>query len=128
MLNGIDHIDIVVEDPEQMATFLGGLGFVEVRRTSAARGSIELRFPGEGNQPLIELTPARRADGSTLKTGLRHMALRCSNLEDLRTLLKQQGIAFTSEPRVVGDTGRLLANILDIEGNTLQFVQPQGQP
>ena len=46
MFTGIDHIDLIVEDPEKMAEFLKTVGFKEIRHNVEARGSIELRFPG----------------------------------------------------------------------------------
>lgn len=121
MFEGIDHIDIVVEDTERMATFLIGLGFKVLRRTEGGRGSIELAVPGPGNQPFIELTPSLKADGTRIPLGLRHMALRAPNLEATVAKLKADGFAFKGGIRTVPNTGRTVANLQDPEGKVLQL-------
>ena len=42
----MDHIDIVVADPKQMADFLIAIGFTFVRETGNGGGSVEVAFPG----------------------------------------------------------------------------------
>jgi catechol 2,3-dioxygenase-like lactoylglutathione lyase family enzyme len=122
MFEGIDHIDIVVEDPGRMSQFLQNLGFSVIRETPAGRGSIELRFPGGEEQPFIELTPATAPDGSKRKLGLRHMALRAGNLDEAFKVLLDQGFKADAPPRMIGDTGRSLFNLIDPENQTLQIV------
>lgn len=122
LISGVDHIDIVVEDTERMAEFLIALGFTVIRRTAGARGSIELRFPGEGDQPFIELTPSTTPDGKTRPLGLRHLAVRAPDLEETYSVLSARGYRFNGPPRQVGDTGRTLTNLIDPEGNPLQIV------
>lgn len=121
MFAGIDHIDIVVDDTQKMADYLISLGFKVLRHTEGGRGSIELQFPGEGEQPFIELTPSTKADGTKIPLGLRHMALRTPNLESAFEKLKADGFSFKGEPRTVANTGRTVANLLDPEGNILQL-------
>lgn len=121
-LSGIDHIDIVVRDPEAMAAFLESVGFTMHRRTAEARGSIELRFPGEGEQPILELTPHQDANGNERPLGLRHLALGSGDINALFESFKSKGLAVKGEPRVIPDTGRTLFNVIDPEGGTLQFV------
>lgn len=121
-LTGIDHIDIVVRDPEAMGDFLQSVGFTLHRRTAEARGSIELRFPGEGEQPILELTPALDAKGNERPLGLRHVALRSSDINAIFEHFRGQGLPIKGEPRVIPDTGRTLFNLVDPEGGTLQIV------
>lgn len=122
LISGLDHIDIVVEDTERMAGFLTALGFTVIRRTAGTRGSIELRFPGEGEQPFIELTPSAAPDGRTRPLGLRHMAVRAPDLAETYRVLSAQGYRFNGPPKQVGDTGRTLTNLIDPEGKPLQIV------
>jgi catechol 2,3-dioxygenase-like lactoylglutathione lyase family enzyme len=119
---GVDHIDIVVEDPERMAEFLVGLGFVILRRAPAGRGSIEIRFPGNGPQPFLELTPAKSASGKTVPLGLRHIAIRATDLEAAHEELLAKGHRFKGPIRDIDDTGRRLVNLIDPEGKPLQLV------
>ena len=115
MFTGIDHINLIVEDPEKMAKFLIALGFQEIRHTVDTRGSIELRFPGGDQQPFVELSPARRSDGTMRPLGLNHIALHCENIDEAFKTLTEKGMKFKSAPRVVKDTGRRLTNIVDPE-------------
>lgn len=121
MFQGIDHIDIVVEDTERMAAFLVSLGFKVLRRTEGGRGTIELQVPGPGDQPFIELTPSLKADGSRIPLGLRHVALRAPNLEAVVAKLQADGFAFKGGIRKVPNTGRTVANLQDPEGKPLQL-------
>ena len=57
---GLDHIDIVVEDVAAMQAFFESVGFELIRQTDHGGGAVELRFPGEGDQPILELTPLDR--------------------------------------------------------------------
>lgn len=125
-LGQLDHIDIVVSDPQIMARYLESLGFRRIRETAGGRGSIELRFPGEGDQPFIELTPQVAADGSARPLGLRHMALRADNLDSTHASLTELGFEAESPPRLIAQTGRRLFNLRDPEGNVLQVVSGQG--
>lgn len=118
---GIDHIDIVVKDPEIMAAFLMRLGFAMVRRAPPSRGSIELRFPGGEGQPVIELTPAQSPSGKQFPLGLRHMAVRASDSAGMHALLTERGFSLSGEPRKVADTGRTVFSVIDPEGNPLQI-------
>lgn len=121
-LGQIDHIDIVVDDPQKMAGFLEALGFVRLRETGGGRGSVELRFPGEGDQPFVELTPSAQANGTRRPLGLRHLALRAVDLDATFAALSGQGFEVASPPRAVAETGRRLFNLRDPEGGTLQIV------
>jgi len=47
-LTTIDHIDIVVENPEKMAAFLTSIGFTFKRKTRRA-GLVRSSLPGTGD-------------------------------------------------------------------------------
>ena len=119
---GIDHIDVVVEDPEKMTEFFLALGFAMVRRAPASRGSIEIRFPGGNNQPILELTPSKSPSGKVIPLGLRHIAIRAKDLEAAHKELLANGYKFSGPIRDIEDTGRRLVNLVDPEGKTLQIV------
>lgn len=122
MLGQIDHIDIVVADPPAMARFLESLGFVRLRETGDGRGSIELRCPGKGDQPFVELTPADPGTGVVRPLGLRHLAFRAGDLDGVFAALAASGHATDAPPREIAATGRRLFNVTDPEGKTLQVV------
>lgn len=118
---GLDHIDIVVGDTEIAAEFFAKLGFSVVRRLGDGRGSIELRFPG--SDIILELTPSLRADGRRLPLGLRHMALRCSDLDAAVSAFTAAGLAIPEGPRLVAATGRRVANTTMPDNQVLQFTE-----
>ena len=122
-LKGLDHIDIVVEDVATMRDFFVSVGFDVVRETSHGGGAVELRFPGEGEQPILELTPRQSANGSVRALGLRHMALKVDDIEVTIAALAARGLRTDKPPRVVAETGRRLANLIDPAGNSLQLVE-----
>nr|WP_314257478.1 VOC family protein [uncultured Devosia sp.] len=121
-LSGLDHIDIVVADPEAMAAFFVQAGFTIHRRTAHGGGSIELRFPGPGEQPFLELTAPVDASGKVRPLGLRHMALRSGDIAATLADFTAAGLPVRGEMRAIPETGRTLFNLSDPEGGTLQFV------
>lgn len=125
-LGSIDHIDIVVEDTEKMAEFLISIGFTMVRKAEG-RGSIEVAFPGKGDQPILELTAADSGNGKKRPLGLRHIAVRSTNLDATYSELTARGYTFDKPPRQIPETGRMLTNLKDPEGRSLQIVDvPKG--
>jgi len=121
--NGLDHIDIVVDDVPLMRGFFEAVGFVVIRQTDHGGGAVELRFPGPGDQPILELTPRAGANGATRPLGLRHMALRVADIEATLAELTGRGLRVDKPPRVIPETGRRLANLIDPAGNSLQLVE-----
>lgn len=120
-LGTIDHIDIVVQDPDKMADFLVSVGFKMLRKAEG-RGSVEVAFPGEGDQPFIELSAADTGNGKVRPLGLRHIAVRSSDIDATYKELTDRGYTFDKEPRLIPETGRMLMNLKDPEGKSLQIV------
>lgn len=120
---GLDHIDIVVDDVPQMRAFFESVGFAVIRETNHGGGAVELRFPGEGDQPILELTPRLGAAGTARPLGLRHMALRVADIEATLADLSARGLRADKPPRIIPETGRRLVNIVDPAGNSLQLVE-----
>ena len=54
MINGIDHIEIVVRDAEEYIAFMQTLGFEVITRTTHHSDSAELKLSGD-NQPIFEI-------------------------------------------------------------------------
>ncbi|MBD9596403.1 VOC family protein [Ensifer sp. ENS05] len=125
---GLDHIDIVVADIERMAAFFQTVGFTVVRRTEHGGGAVELRFPGPGHQPILELTSARDAKGNARPLGLRHMALRSADIQQTFTEFSDRAMPLKGGPRQIAETGRTLINLADPEGGTLQIVDGKDAP
>jgi glyoxylase I family protein len=120
---GLDHIDIVVEDVATMQAFFESVGFELIRQTDHGGGAVELRFPGDGDQPILELTPLDSANGGKRRLGLRHMALRVADIDAAVTDLTGRGLRIDKPPRVIAETGRRLTNLVDPAGNSLQIVE-----
>lgn len=121
-LDGIDHIDIVVADVEAMSAFFQTVGFTVIRKTDHGGGAVELRFPGTGRQPILELTSEVDGHGNRRQLGLRHMALRSADIRETFNDFSARALPLKGELRKVPETGRTLINLIDPEGGTLQFV------
>lgn len=121
-LGSLDHIDIVVENPQQMADFLVSIGFKLVRKLEHGGEAVELAFPGEGDQPILELTSRNQGNGTIRELGLRHIAVRSSDINKTFEELTARGYSFDKPPRPIAATGRMLTNLKDPEGRSLQIV------
>jgi catechol 2,3-dioxygenase-like lactoylglutathione lyase family enzyme len=121
-IDGIDHIDIVVADVDAMSAFFEKVGFIVVRRTDHGGGAVELRFPGSGRQPVLELTPAIDDNGKARPLGLRHMALRVADITETFRDFSARSLPLSGEPRAIAATGRTILNLTDPSGAVLQFV------
>ncbi|MDO9406678.1 MAG: VOC family protein [Polaromonas sp.] len=123
LFDGIDHIDMAVEDVAATATFYEGMGFLVTRRTDHAGGAVELRFPGDGEQPVLELIPCVKPDGTRIATpGIRHIGLRCKDIGAAHAELSQRGYDFKKAPTFYAVTERWLANTIDPSGAIVQLV------
>jgi 4-hydroxyphenylpyruvate dioxygenase-like putative hemolysin len=121
MIQRIDHIDIAVDDVEATAAFFLAFGYTEVKRSAHAGLSIELRLPGD-NQPIIELTTTRKPNGTTVPAGLRHIALRSSDIKATQASLAKNGVAVDADPKMIN--GRMLMNAISPAGGvSLQIVE-----
>jgi catechol 2,3-dioxygenase-like lactoylglutathione lyase family enzyme len=121
-LGSLDHIDIVVENPQKMANFFVSIGFKLVRKLDHGGDAVELAFPGEGDQPILELTSRDQGDGRVRDLGLRHIAVRSSDINKTFEELTARGFTFDKPPRPIEATGRMLTNLKDPEGRSLQIV------
>lgn len=120
---GLDHIDLVVEDIAIMRDFLVAVGFEVVRETDHGGGAIELRVPGGPDQPIVELTSQIDGKGNRRPIGLRHLALRVGDMDGAVAEYTARGLRIDKPPRVIPETGRRLVNLIDPAGGSLQLVE-----
>ncbi|MDR2981572.1 MAG: VOC family protein [Puniceicoccales bacterium] len=114
MVTRVDHIDLRVADVEKFVEQFKMLGFIEIRRIPEPRLSIEIALPGE-NQMIIEVRTAKEGE-----SGINHVAFKVDSTETISEL-KEKGIEFKSENRLVKDTGRSVSNFKDPFGNSWQL-------
>ena len=114
---GIDHIEFNVDNLEEMVDFFKLVGFEEVRRTTHTGGSVELRFPGGPDAPVLELN-----ESSKDPKGFQHMSLRVVDIDAAYAdLSNRPGVKIMrplGPPRP--GSGRRVFNIQDPEGGKLQ--------
>jgi catechol 2,3-dioxygenase-like lactoylglutathione lyase family enzyme len=122
-INRVDHIDIIVKDVEASVAFFRSVGFTLVEDGDYNGSGVQLRFPGPGRQPFLEICPQRSLAGDIRELGLNHIALAVDDLDVAADDFSRAGLAFDNPPRVVPSTGRRLANLIDPDGRKLQFVE-----
>jgi predicted enzyme related to lactoylglutathione lyase len=113
--SGIDHIEINVHDMEAMANFFKKVGFVETRRSGHTEGSIELRFPGGPDAPILELNQSMKEP-----KGFQHLALRTNNIDAAFAEVNKAGLKLLRPLGAPTSSGRRVFNIEDPQGNKLQ--------
>lgn len=115
-VNGIDHIEMNVENLEEMVSFLKKAGFVETRRTAHTDGSVELRFPGGPDAPILELNSSPNEP-----RGFQHIAMRATDIDAAYRDYVEMGMEFIrplyDQPT---SSGRRVFNLKDPEGKKLQ--------
>ncbi len=147
MIERIDHVNLVVGDMQTMVAFYRDLLGLRLTKQATIRGSwIEAATglaPAEADVvfleapagPGIELLRYRSPDGprpgglSDPNTkGLRHMALRVSDLDGMVAALRRSGVRLLSEVQAVpaaqvdyADQRKRLVYCLDPEGNLLEL-------
>lgn len=116
MLQGIDHIEIIVRDLDEYVAYLQKLGFELIMNTSHHGGSTELKMPG--SDIIFELHQV----GGEEVPGINHIALRVDDINATHETLNSQGIAIEEPPGDVVSTGRTNINLRDPDGWRLQLV------
>ncbi|MFI6690402.1 VOC family protein [Streptomyces sp. NPDC050433] len=115
MLIAVDHIDVRTPDFEGTVAYLTSLGLREVRRLDAARGSVEMALPGDG-QVVLEIRPEAGAESAYIH----HVAFALTDLDTVDTLVSA-GVSFTKSKQFVPATGRTVTNGVDPGGMTWQL-------
>ena len=120
MLQGIDHIEIIVRDIEESIAFFQKMGFQLLTRTSHHGQSAELQLPGP-NPTIFEI---HQVDGEE-NIGVNHIAFKVDNAEASYQELQAQGITTLKPPNFVQSTGRTTVNFRDPDGWRLQLVDAE---
>lgn len=125
MIQGIDHIELIVRDVEESIAFFQKMGFKLLTRTSHHGASAELQLPGP-DQPIFEIHQVSGEEN----IGVNHIAFRVENAEAAYNDMREQGITSANPPNFVQSTGRTTVNFRDPDGWRLQLVdakrdQPQ---
>jgi catechol 2,3-dioxygenase-like lactoylglutathione lyase family enzyme len=114
-ISGIDHIEINVDDLDKMVEFFKKVGFVETRRTGHTGGSVELRFPGGPDAPILELNAS-----ATEPKGFQHIAMRSSDIDADYAEMVGKGLTILRPLGAPTLSGRRVFNLGDPQGNKLQ--------
>lgn len=116
-LNGIDHIEMNVDNLEEMVAFLKRAGFVETRRTEHTGGAVELRFPGGTDAPILELN-----ESPDHPKGFQHIAMRATDIDAAYKDFLGKGFAFGRPLQDQPSTsGRRVFNLTTPDGGKLQI-------
>lgn len=116
-INGIDHIELNVDNLDEMVAFLKRAGFTETRRTEHTGGSVELRCPGGPDAPIFELN---QSDDEP--KGFQHIALRATDIDAAYKEYEAAGFEFLRPlyGQKPSTSGRRIFNLKDPEGKKLQ--------
>ncbi len=117
MINGIDHIEIVVRDAEEYIAFMETLGFEVITRTVHHGLSAELKLPGD-NQPIFEIHQVAGEENP----GVNHIAFAVDDANTAFAGLQDAGVTSANPPNYVQSTGRLTVNLRDPNGHRVQLV------
>ena len=123
MIQGIDHIELIVRDVDEFVDFYQKLGFKLLTRTSHHGGSAELQLPGP-NQPIFEIHTVSGEEN----IGVNHIAFKVNNAQEAYNELSGKGIALERAPHFVEVTGRTNVNLRDPDGWRLQLVDSERKP
>lgn len=143
----IDHVNVVVSDPERSIAFyarllglsvvmdreLDGLWFEEVTGIAGARARcVILDAPGKGCR--IELLTYMGSDGTPLAAnslpatvGLRHFAVRVDNIEACLATLDEPPLII-AVPRGIVPVGKRMAYVRDPDGAIVELAEYGGVP
>ncbi len=125
MIQSIEHVAVVADDPKALAEwYCGTLRFemVESRKDS------QTYFIGLSGGGVLEILPsnkASRTDQDARDAGIRHIALTVEDFDAVYQNLAERGIAFAG-PKVDLPDGTQMDFFPDPEGNILQLIfRPQ---
>ena len=120
MIQGIDHLELIVRDVDEFVTFFEKLGFKLLVRTSHHVQSAELQLPGL-NQPIFEIHQVLGEEN----IGVNHIAFKVDTASQSFDEMRSQGITSARPPNFVAETGRTTVNFRDPDGWRLQLVDSE---
>lgn len=107
MIVGIDHIEIVVRDIDEMAELFGKIGFEEIRRTDHHGKAVEMRVPGPDGI-VIEFHTGH----ATEPPGLNHIAFRVDDAAETVAQMRSVGVEL-ADAHIAKNSGRLISTFRD---------------
>lgn len=125
MIRSFGHVGLTVGDLEQSLHFYRDVLGLEVVRTRELDNGMRIAFLSIHGHGEIELLaypmtlPLPEAARQPEAIGLKHVALRVEDLDETVTQLKEQGIAFATEPTAE----RRRATLLDPDGITIELTE-----
>ncbi len=121
MIQGIEHTAIASPDPHKLAHwYVEYLGFV-INYQPEGTNTVFVRAADKSMIEIIEANSNPRPPQDLADPGLRHMAITVTDFEVVYARLKEQGIAFLTEP--VNKGGNQLVFFKDGDGNILHLLQ-----
>lgn len=114
MITRVDHIDMRVKEFDAAVETLKKLG-LSVQRSMPERNSVEMALSGDF-QVVFEIHKVR--DGE--EPGIHHIAFKSEGDDDVERL-KEQGIIFKGEKKLIAQTGRTVSSFTDENGLTWQL-------
>lgn len=115
MLQRVDHIDLRVAEFEKTIEMLEMMG-LKVIRSMPERHSVEMALDGE-NQVVFEIHKVKKDEFQ----GIHHIAFKTGEEKEDVELLKEKGITFSGELKLIADTGRTVSSFKDVNQLTWQL-------
>ena len=120
MVSGIEHTAIASPDPLRLAKwYVDHLGFV-INYQSKKSPTVFVQAPDGSMIEIIESKGAAAGAPGMKDPGIRHMALTVSDFHAAYGRLKQDGVAFLTEPQASG--GNWTVFFTDCDGNILHLL------
>jgi glyoxylase I family protein len=121
MIQGIEHTAIASPDPHKLAHwYVEYLGFV-INYQPEGSQTVFIRAADKSMIEIIESNANPRPPQELADPGLRHMAITVTDFDVVYARLKEQGIAFLTEP--INNNGNRLVFFHDGDGNILHLLQ-----
>lgn len=123
MIRQVDHIELEVNNLEDMASMFNKMGFEEISRTSHHGGSVNVKLPGE-NQVIFEIHEVPRENNPDIN----HIAFLCDDIHKTQEDLIEKGFTFEKGPNnedppyLIEASGRTISCFRDTDGRRMQLV------
>jgi len=119
------HTCYRITDIDRSLAFYKALGFKEVGRLPIRDEAVNvfLSFPGEEQEPRLELTYNFGVDHYELGSGYGHIALATEDLDATLAPLKEQGIEPERPPYTVREGGNRLCFVRDPDGYRIELIE-----
>ena len=128
LIQGIDHVAIVVSDMDRAIEFYGGVLGLIVHRDGRAEGGEKKTFLGTSTRSLVALTENKeRSERKAGIEGVAHVAFKVADVNTASKALREKGIRFIEEK--LDREGKGYAyHFLDPDGLELEIYGDIGEP